>query len=151
VAQPQPMALIPSPPSSGFSIGPVFVHVYDLMYVVGITVAAWITRRRWRAAGGDPTLVWLGRHRAVRPPGLFALYVTGYSAFRIFKESLRVDPSEHFLGLRLNLYVAAVLTLAGAAWFWRTQQSAASAAATATGQLEPEPANQPDQLPRSRR
>jgi prolipoprotein diacylglyceryltransferase len=27
-------------------------------------------------------LVWLGHHRLVRPPGLFALYVTGYSAFR---------------------------------------------------------------------
>ena len=52
-------------------------------------------------------LVWLGHHRTVRPPGLFALYVTGYSAFRMFEESLRVDPSEHFLGLRLNMYVAA--------------------------------------------
>src|ERR1019366_3071817 len=29
-------------------------------------------------------LVWLGHHRDIRPPGLFALYVTGYSAFRIF-------------------------------------------------------------------
>lgn len=36
-------------------------------------------------------------------------------------ESLRVDPSQHFLGLRLNTYVAAALTLAGAAWFTRTQ------------------------------
>jgi hypothetical protein len=51
-------------------------------------------------------LVWLGHHRNVRPPGLFALYVTGYSAFRMFEEALRVDPSEHFLGLRLNMYVA---------------------------------------------
>ena len=48
--------------------------------------------------------------------------MTGYSAFRIFEESLRVDPSEHFLGLRLNLYVAAALTVAGAAWYWRTQR-----------------------------
>ena len=30
-------------------------------------------------------LVWLGHHRPVRPPGLFALYVTGYSAFRVFE------------------------------------------------------------------
>ena len=67
-------------------------------------------------------LVWLGHHRNVRPPGLFALYVTGYSAFRIFEESLRVDPSEHFLGLRLNMYVAAAVALAGAAWFWQTQR-----------------------------
>ena len=47
--------------------------------------------------------------------GLFALYVTGYSVFRIFEESLRVDPSEHFLGLRLNTCVASILTLVGAA------------------------------------
>jgi prolipoprotein diacylglyceryl transferase len=67
-------------------------------------------------------LVWLGHHRNIKPPGLFALYVTGYSAFRIFEESLRVDPSEHFLGLRFNLYVASILTVAGIIWFWRTQR-----------------------------
>src|SRR6201982_2344605 len=33
-------------------------------------------------------LVWLGHHRKIFAPGLFALYVTGYSAFRIFEESL---------------------------------------------------------------
>jgi len=58
-------------------------------------------------------LIWLGHHRRIRPPGLFALYVTGYSAYRIIEELLRVDPSEHFLGLRLNLYIASALTVAG--------------------------------------
>jgi len=255
-------AFIPSPPVSGVHLGPLFIHFYGLMYVVGITLAIAITRRRWAAAGGDPALVydiaiwavpagiaggriyfdlttpkyiphhwygvfavwdgglgiwgavalaavvgawrvrrrgasvtafmdavapallvaqaigrignyfnqelfggpaslpwgleiapafrpagyarystfhptflyelafdlalaaalvWLGHHRRVQPPGLFALYIAGYSAFRIFEESLRVDPSEHFLGLRLNMYVASVLTLAGLAWFARTQ------------------------------
>jgi prolipoprotein diacylglyceryl transferase len=71
----------------------------------------------WAAA-----LVWLGHHRNVRPPGLFALYVAGYSAFRIIEESLRVDPSEHFLGLRLNMYVATVLTVAGIVWFVYSQR-----------------------------
>ena len=66
--------------------------------------------------------MWLGHHRKIRPPGLFALYVSGYSAFRIVEESLRVDPSEHFLGLRLNMYVACVLTVAGLVWFWRSQR-----------------------------
>ena len=47
-------------------------------------------------------LVWLGHHRRIRPPGLFALYVAGYSAFRIFAELIRVDPAHHVLGLRLN-------------------------------------------------
>jgi prolipoprotein diacylglyceryl transferase len=67
-------------------------------------------------------LVWLGRRRAIRPPGLFALYVAGYSAFRIFEELLRVDPAKHVLGLRLNFFLAAVLTAAGLTWFVRTQR-----------------------------
>jgi prolipoprotein diacylglyceryl transferase len=67
-------------------------------------------------------LVWLGRTRSIRPPGLFALYVTGYSGFRIFEELLRVDPSAHILGLRLNFFVACALTAAGAAWFVAIQR-----------------------------
>ncbi len=62
-------------------------------------------------------LVWLGHHGRIRPPGLFALYVAGDSAFRIFEETLRIDSSEHFLGLRLNFYVAGLLTVGGLAWF----------------------------------
>jgi prolipoprotein diacylglyceryltransferase len=47
-------------------------------------------------------LVWLGRHRRIRAPGLFALYVAGYSFARIGEELLRVDPAHHIFGLRLN-------------------------------------------------
>jgi prolipoprotein diacylglyceryl transferase len=67
-------------------------------------------------------LVWLGHHRRIKPPGLFALYVTGYSAFRIFEESLRVDPAHYILGQRLNFFVACALTLAGALWFIASQR-----------------------------
>jgi prolipoprotein diacylglyceryl transferase len=254
------MALyIPSPPVSGFHLGPLFIHFYGLMYVVAIILAIVITRRRWRAMGGDPALVsdvalwavpagiiggriyfvittpfditphawygpfavwtgglgiwggiaggaaaglwrvrrsgascgafanavapallvaqaagrignyfnqelfgkptglpwgleiapgsrpsgyaqfttfqptflyelifalalaaalvWLGHHRDIRPWGLFALYVAGYSAFRIFEEMVRIDSSAHFLGLRLNFFIACVGTAAGLAWF----------------------------------
>jgi hypothetical protein len=48
--------------------------------------------------------------------------VAGYSAFRIVEESLRIDSSEHFLGLRLNMYIAIVLTLAGLARFALAQR-----------------------------
>jgi prolipoprotein diacylglyceryl transferase len=65
-------------------------------------------------------LVLLRRGR-IRPPGVFALYVAGYSGFRIFEELLRIDPSHHVLGLRLNFFVAATLCLTGIAWFGRTQ------------------------------
>jgi len=278
-----PFAYIPPPPTNGVHLGPLFVHFYGLMYVVGIALAVYIGRRRWRAAGGDPALVdeialwgvpagiiggrlyfdvttpkyiphvwygflavwdgglgiwggvalatvvgvwrvkrsraavlpfmdavapailcaqaigrignyfnqelfggpsslpwalkvddqfrpagyldqatfhptflyeliwdlalaaflvWLGhrtrrapaaadasalasaasRRPLVRPGSLFALYVAGYSAFRMFEESLRVDPSEHFLGLRLNFYVAAVLTVLALLWFAHLQR-----------------------------
>jgi prolipoprotein diacylglyceryl transferase len=66
-------------------------------------------------------LVWLGHHRRIGPGGLFALYVAGYSGFRIFEELLRVDPAHHILGLRLNLYVAALLFVGALLWFARIQ------------------------------
>ena len=66
-------------------------------------------------------LIWLGRRRRIRPPGLFALYVAGYSFGRIGEELLRVDPAHHILGLRLNFYVATLLCLAGLVWFARIQ------------------------------
>lgn len=258
------VAYIPSPGTSGFHLGPLDIHFYALMYIVGIALAIMITQRRWRAVGGDPALVvdvatwgvpagivgariyfdittpqyiphewygvfavwsgglgvwggialaavvgiwrirrsgadvrafmdavapgllvaqgvgrignyfnkelyggpttlpwglhipaayrypgyaqytsfhptflyelifdvllaagliWLGHHRTIGKSGLFALYVSGYSAFRIFEESLRVDPAEHFLGLRLNFYIASVLALVGVIWFLRCQRA----------------------------
>ncbi len=90
-------------------------------------------------------LVWLGHHRRIRPPGLFALYVAGYSAYRIFEESLRIDSSVHFLGLRLNTFIASALTLIGLFWFWRTQRrpvpSTPGPAADAASAPDPEPAS----------
>ena len=67
-------------------------------------------------------LVWLGHHRRIRPPGLFALYVAGYSGFRIFEETLRVDYSNHIFGLRLNFFVALVLCIIGLLWFVAIQR-----------------------------
>ena len=252
------LAAIPSPSVNGFFLGPLHIHFYALMYLVGITLAVLLGRRRWQAMGGDPELVddmalwgvpfgilcgrlyfdlttpkdipphwwgplavwdgglgiwggvalatavcvwrlrragvpvaammdalapclliaqaigrignyfnqelfggptslpwgleiapahrppgylqyatfhptflyelvwdlllagllvWLGRGGKVRQGSLFALYVAGYSAFRIFEESLRVDYSQYFLGLRLNFYIASLMTLAGLVWF----------------------------------
>src|SRR5215467_14428237 len=264
------LAFIPSPSTNGFHLGPLDIHVYGLMYVVAITLAVIITRRRWRAVGGNPdlvsdvalwavpagiiggriyfdittpfdirpahvwwgplavwngglgiwggiaagvavgiwrvhragadwrvmgdavapallvaqaigrignyfnqelfgkptslpwaveitraarlqagipagdlkfstfqpsflyelifdlalaaALVWLGHHRDVRPPGLLALYVAGYSGYRIFEETIRIDSSAHFLGLRLNLFIAIAVALAGVAWFIVSQR-----------------------------
>ncbi|MDA0159377.1 prolipoprotein diacylglyceryl transferase [Solirubrobacter ginsenosidimutans] len=65
----------------------------------------------------------------VRAPGLFALYVAGYSAFRIFAELIRVDPAHHIFGLRLNLFVAVALCITGLVWFWRVAGRPAARAA----------------------
>src|SRR6202795_5259330 len=48
---------IPSPSINSFHIGPLDIHFYALMYLVGIALAIVLTRRRWRAVGGDPELV----------------------------------------------------------------------------------------------
>src|SRR5215469_6294841 len=262
-------AFIPSPPANGIHLGPLFIHVYGLMYLIGIALAVYITTRRWAAAGGDRSLVydvagwaipagligariyfdvttpfditphawwgplaiwrgglgvwggitagtvvgewrvrraggsigvfmnavapallvaqaigrignyfnqelfgkpsglpwaveispaarvnagipaaylkyatfqpsflyeiifdlawaallvWLGRRRPIKPQGLFALYVAGYSGYRIFEETIRTDSSAYFLGLRLNFFIAIVVTAAGLAWFILVQR-----------------------------
>jgi prolipoprotein diacylglyceryl transferase len=84
----------------------------------------------------------LVRRRSVHPPGVFALYVTGYSAFRIFEELLRVDPAHHILGMRLNFWVACLLALIGFAWFLRTQR---------TGDREPEASHPPPETAAQRK
>jgi prolipoprotein diacylglyceryl transferase len=70
-------------------------------------------------AGG---LVLLGKRREIRPPGLFALYVSGYSLARIGEELLRIDPSHHILGFRVNFFVAILLCVAGLVWFVAIQR-----------------------------
>ena len=67
-------------------------------------------------------LVWLGHHARMKPWSLFALYVAGYSGYRIFEETIRIDSSEYFLGLRLNMFVAIALTVVGLVWFALAQR-----------------------------
>src|SRR3954467_6741288 len=51
------LASIPSPPSNGISLGPLFLHAYGLCYGIAVITAVYICGRRWRAVGGDPRLV----------------------------------------------------------------------------------------------
>jgi prolipoprotein diacylglyceryltransferase len=67
-------------------------------------------------------LIVLGEKRQIAPPGLFALYVAGYSAFRIFEESIRIDYSVYIVGMRLNFWIALAGTLTGLIWFGVVQQ-----------------------------
>src|SRR5256714_1544943 len=62
-------------------------------------------------------LIVIGARFRIRPPGLFALYVSFYTFGRTFEELLRVDPSHRFLGERLNFWVSIVLFVCSTAFF----------------------------------
>ncbi len=106
-------------------------------------------------------LIWLGQSRRVRAPGVFALYVAGYSGFRIFEETLRIDYSNHILGLRLNFFVALILCLLGLIWFVAIQKGwlglggpkdqDAVAAGAASGAARHKPQSAPPPPPRAKR
>jgi prolipoprotein diacylglyceryl transferase len=66
-------------------------------------------------------LIWLGNRYRIRPPGIFALYVAGYSLFRMWIELIRIDQAHHILGMRLNFWVALLVCLAGFTWFLWSQ------------------------------
>ena len=46
------LLFIPSPPISGWQIGPVFIHIYALCLITGMIAAAYVGGRRWRERGG---------------------------------------------------------------------------------------------------
>lgn len=60
-----------------------------------------------------------------RPPGLFALYVALYSLGRLGIELIRIDPANHILGQRVNVWVAVGGIVAGLVWFWLSQRGGA--------------------------
>jgi phosphatidylglycerol---prolipoprotein diacylglyceryl transferase len=62
-------------------------------------------------------LIWVGKRFRIKPPGLFALYVSYYTFGRFFEELLRIDPSHHIAGLRLNAWVS-ILVFAGSTAFF---------------------------------
>ena len=75
--------------------------LYELIYdVIGVVVLL-LVDRRFR----------------IKPPALFSLYVSIYTFGRFFEELLRVDPSHHFLGLRINAWVSIVVFCCSTAFF----------------------------------
>ena len=51
------IAYIPSPSSGTFNLGPLTLHMYGVMLLLGIAGCIWLTGRRWIAWGGDWDLV----------------------------------------------------------------------------------------------
>ncbi len=114
---PWAVEIAPGNRPDAFAAEPTFhpTFLYEIVFDLGLAAA----------------LVWLGHHRGIRPPGLFALYVAGYAAFRMFIETLRIDPAHEILGMRLNFWVMGVLLIAAAAWFVRSQRGRPAGASPA--------------------
>ncbi|MGB4137128.1 MAG: prolipoprotein diacylglyceryl transferase [Microbacterium sp.] len=58
-------------------------------------------------------LIWIGKRLRLQWGKLFALYLIWYGAGRIVWESIRIDPSEIFFGLRTNVWAAIIGVLVG--------------------------------------
>src|SRR3954449_4661343 len=66
---------------------------------------------------GVGVLLWIDSRFRLRRPALFALYVSWYTAFRMYEETLRIDPSHHIGGMRVNFYVSLVCFIVSTAFF----------------------------------
>jgi len=66
---------------------------------------------------GVGVLLAVGKFFRIRPPALFALYVSYYTFGRFFEELLRIDPAHHFAGLRLNAWVSIVVFVCSTGFF----------------------------------
>ena len=62
-------------------------------------------------------LLLVERRFRIKPPALFALYVSLYTFGRFFEELLRIDPAKEFGPLRLNAWVSIVLFVLATAFF----------------------------------
>jgi prolipoprotein diacylglyceryl transferase len=62
-------------------------------------------------------LLWIDRRFTLRRPALFSLYVAFYTAFRTYEETLRIDPSSHFAGERINFWVSLACFVVSVAFF----------------------------------
>jgi prolipoprotein diacylglyceryl transferase len=66
---------------------------------------------------GVGLLLALDRLYRFKPPALFALYVSYYTAGRFLEELLRIDPAHEFAGLRLNAWVSLVVFICSTVFF----------------------------------
>jgi prolipoprotein diacylglyceryl transferase len=55
----------------------------------------------------------------LRSGALFAVYLIGYGIGRILIETVRIDPVNSFLGIRLHIWAMIVFIAAAALWLWR--------------------------------
>ncbi len=70
--------------------------LYEMLWCLGVAALVVWADKRWQLGGG----------RA------FALYVAAYTLGRGWIEMLRIDPANHFFGLRINVFTSIVVFLA---------------------------------------
>src|SRR5947199_5991186 len=99
---------------------------------------------------GVGLLLVLDRFYRFRPPALFALYVSYYTFGRFFEELLRIDPAHHFLGLRLNAWVSAVVFVLSTGFFIWWQFIRKGGDEPERAQARPVPAGPSMAVPRGR-
>ncbi len=80
--------------------------------VLGTFQPTFLYESIWDLAGFF-VLVWADRRYKLGHGRVFALYCCVYTAGRVWIEALRIDPAEHILGLRLNVWTSIVVFLAG--------------------------------------
>lgn len=74
-------------------------------------------------------LLRLERTKRLRPVGLFATYLAGYSIGRLWIEAIRIDTASEVAGLRVNLWVFSALLLASLVVVGRSLRTADEARA----------------------
>jgi prolipoprotein diacylglyceryl transferase len=99
---------------------------------------------------GVPLLLWVDRRFKLRRPALFALYVAYYCAFRTYEELLRIDPSRHVGGERLNFWVSLGCFILSAGFFVWWQFIRRPSAKTPTPRARPVPQGPRMAVPKSR-
>ncbi len=63
---------------------------------------------------------WLKKF-ATKPGDIFAIYVFGYTAGRLWIEALRIDSANLVLGLRVNVWVSLLVLLTSAAYLYKSR------------------------------
>ncbi|MFM1795565.1 MAG: hypothetical protein RLZZ340_242, partial [Actinomycetota bacterium] len=72
---------------------------------------------------GFAALIWLDRKYQLRWGRMFGLYLVTYSIGRAFIESIRIDPSDYYFGLRTNVWSAIFGAIVGLAIIWWSRRS----------------------------
>jgi prolipoprotein diacylglyceryl transferase len=99
---------------------------------------------------GVGLLLAVGKLFRIRPPALFALYVSYYTFGRFFEELLRIDPAHHFAGLRLNAWVSIVVFVCSTSFFVWWQFIRKGGDESEYAQRRPVPAGPAMAVPRGR-